>query len=451
MKSKGVLIGWKGKETHFFDKDAHILTIAQSGAGKNTSIIMPNLLMDKFQGTKIILDMKGENASVCSHWKEEQKLGKSYYINPWRIFDMPTLNYNPFCTLDAYNNTLYEDCAAFAECILPEKPSASDTGEHFDELARDFITSFLMYLTIKYQDRDDPKTPTPVDLYDNLIKHTATVDDLAKLTEQMRLITHPDPYIKRALDLSAMTLQSATTSGENGELRGIKTTIARAFRSFKSRSLAQAVEASETQSKHLINNLFYNNKGHNDLYISFPQSDLKQARVWLRLILTSFIRTLIRNPSQQPVLFVLDEFPQLGTFNLIKDNVAFLRGYGVRFWFIGQNIAQFKANYGEEGMQTIFENCMVKQFFNIEDETARYVSQKLGKISIPLKDSYTREFKGTHHEDLMSQTDIEQSKEMAIFITGEKPLKLEKKAYYNVIALNERAKPNPLYYNKLKI
>ena len=83
----GVYIGKDNKEeSYFYNKDAHILTVAQSGAGKNTSLIMPNLLMDSFDGTKIILDLKGENAAVCSHWKEKEKKGKSFCLNPGQTF-----------------------------------------------------------------------------------------------------------------------------------------------------------------------------------------------------------------------------------------------------------------------------------------------------------------------------------------------------------------------------
>ena len=85
--------------------------------------------------------------------------------------------------------------------------------------------------------------------------------------------------------------------------------------------------------------------------------------VWLRLVLTSFINDLMTNAPKKPVLFLLDEFPQLGTFNIIRDNAAYLRGFHVRFWFIAQNMGQLEANYGKAGMQIIMENTTVRQFF----------------------------------------------------------------------------------------
>lgn len=385
-----------------YDKDAHILTVAQSGAGKNTAIVMPNLLSNTFKGTKIILDLKGENAAVCSYWKEKERLGKSYRLNPWEIFGMDTIKLNPFCLLDPYSDRLYDDCIAFAEAIIPEKPNQSDTGNHFDELARDFISSFLMFLTIE-------NIPNPASFCDEIVLQTQSVAIFSNFCDKMLHTIHPNSYTKRALYLSAMILKGTTGAGDNGEFRGVKTTISRAHKAFRSKIMAQTVEASKEESADLIKALFDNSNDNNDLYISFPQSEMKIARVWLRLVLTAFIRDNIKNPPKHPVLFLLDEFPQLGTFNLIKDNAAFLRGYHVRFWFIAQNMAQFENNYGKEGLQTIFENCSAKQFFNVTDATAQYVFQKMGKKTVVIKDLGTNEYKSTYVEDVMSQTEVEQS------------------------------------------
>ena len=285
---------------------------------------------------------------------------------------------------------------------------------------------------------------TPVDLHDKLIIHTASSSSLIALAEKMRNIHHPDPYILRAFRLSAITLAGVSSGNDNGEFRGIKTTISKAFKSFKSRTLAKSVSATNKESNELIEKLFRNNRYNNDLFISFPQSEMKLARVWLRLILTAFIRDNIKTPPSHPVLFLLDEFPQLGTFNLIKDNAAFLRGYHVRFWFIGQNIAQFEANYGKEGMQTIFENCTVKQFFNVTDATARYVSQKMGKQTVVIKNLGTMEYKSTYAEDVMSQTEIEQSEWIINFIGNNPAFLTKKRAYFDVPQISKNALPNPL-------
>ena len=49
---KGVFLGFKDNNAVTYDNDAHLLTVAQSGAGKNVNLIMPNLLMDAFKGSE---------------------------------------------------------------------------------------------------------------------------------------------------------------------------------------------------------------------------------------------------------------------------------------------------------------------------------------------------------------------------------------------------------------
>lgn len=443
MSKEGIFLGYNSlQKSKWFNEDAHILTIAQSGAGKNTSVIMPNLLSSGFKGTKIILDLKGENAAVCSYWKEQENKGKSYRLNPWGIFGMASIGFNPFCTLDAHSNEIYEDCMDFAEAIVNEKTGQSDTGEHFDEMARDFIGSFLLYFTLeKY-----PEILTPADLCDELTISLSSINNLSELCEKMMTIIHPDEAIKRSLKLSALSMMGLTTTGENGEFRGIRTTISKALKSFRGKVLSNTVNETVENSRELLDNLFQKKTTNDDLYISFPQNRMSMARVWLRLILTSFIKNLIDHPPSKPILFVLDEFPQLGTFNIIKDNAAFLRGYGIRFWFIGQNIGQFKANYGSEGMQTIFENCTIRQFFNVSDETARYVSKKLGQSNTIIKNYETMEYKSTHVRDIMSQTEIEQFRGVINFITGDRPFKTVKIPYYELERAKLRALPNPLFH-----
>jgi type IV secretion system protein VirD4 len=441
MSERGTYLGrTKENKALRYDKDAHILTVAQSGGGKNTSLIMPNLLMDRFDGAKIVLDLKGENSAVCSHWKEKEKKGKVFRLNPWHIFDMPTTSYNPFCTFDSYDDDLYDDCIAFADVIIPTKTNQSDTGEHFDDLARDFIASFLLYLTIK----NYPEKPTPVLLYDELIRSTSSVEKLKYTADDMLDIPHPDKDIKRILELSAITFKGLISTGDNNELRGVKTTLARSLKSFKGKRLSNIVKSETDESLGLLDALFHED-GNNDLYISFPQSEIRQSEIWLRLVLASFIRNIIKEPPCKPVLFILDEFPQLGTFNLIKDNVAFLRGYGVRFWFICQSLSQLEDSYGKNGKLNIIENCSVSLFFNVKDDTAKYVSEKLDSFSKDIESYDTHEYRSQYKRERKTRLEVEQEQDTITFIEHQ-VLMLRRIPYYQIDSTKDKAAPNPLIH-----
>lgn len=441
MVSNGILLGWEGNKRHWFNKDGHILTIAKTGAGKNTSCIIPNLLTTHFEGSKIILDLKAQNAAICSYWKEEEGVGKAYRINPWGDFNMPSIKYNPFCLLDTENDTLLSDCNAMAEAIIGDIPKG-DT-EHFYKHAKNFITVYLMYKVVE----DPENTPNPAELYYDLSEKTRSSKELKKLCVSMRNVVHWDFHIKKAIEIGANDMEAFCMAGDNGEFRGVATTISGAFSCFKEKALAKVVNTGAEQSLKLLDFLF-ERKQSNDLYICLPQDEVEFAQVWLRLLLRSFTRYLKTNRPKNKVLFVLDELPQLGRFSPLIKDAAFLRDYGVRFWFIGQSISQFKESYGEEGMQTLIQNCSVKQFFNVEDDTAKYVSEKLGKNTIIIKDFETSEYKSQFVEDLMSRAEIEQTDKIITFIAGKKPELLEKKHYFQIPILNKRAKPNPYFHGE---
>ncbi|WP_299765193.1 type IV secretory system conjugative DNA transfer family protein [uncultured Dokdonia sp.] len=440
--SNGFYLGQDNKQKpYFYENNTHILTVAQSGAGKNTSLIMPNLLMDRFEGTKIILDLKGENAAVCSHWRKKENKGSSYILNPWQVFGMSSIAYNPFCLLDPFEDDFYSDCNSFSDVIIPVKDGQSDTGEHFDELARDFIASFLMYLTIK----NYPETPTPATLYDEIIRATASVKVLEFTATDMEGIPHPDESIKRALELSAITFKGLISTGDNNELRGVKTTISRALKAFKGKQLYNTVQSDKETSKDLLNTLFHS-EGNNDLYISFPQSEMNEAKLWLRLVLASFIRANTKNKPNKPVLFVLDEFPQLGTFNIVRKGISFLRSYNIQFWIICQNLDQLTTNYGKNGKQEIVENCTVSQFFNVKDDTAKYVSEKLDKFSRIVENYNTHEYKSNFERLRKTRSEVEQEQDTFTFIGQHEALLLQRVPYYEMDNVKDRAAPNPLFY-----
>ena len=309
-------------------------------------------------------------------------------------------------------------------------------------MSRDFIGSFLLYMVVS----DYPEVPTPSSLYESLIINLSSIEGFRSLCDQMMAVHHPDEAIKRAIKLSALSMTGVTTGGENGEFRGIKTTIAKALKAFRGKILSSAVDDEAEQSKNLLNELFEQEELHNDLYISFPQNRVSIARVWLRLVLTSFIKRLIDHPPLKPVLFVLDEFPQLGTFNLIKNNAAFLRGYGVRFWFICQNLDQLENNYGKSGRQEIVENCGVSMFFNVKDETAKYVSEKLDKYSKSIENYNTNEYRTSIERYRKTRSEVEQEQGSFVFIGQNEAVIFERVPYFKMKNLEHRIAPNPLFY-----
>jgi type IV secretory pathway TraG/TraD family ATPase VirD4 len=128
--------------------------------------------------------------------------------------------------------------------------------------------------------------------------------------------------------------------------------------------------------------------GNTSLYLIIPPDYLTEYRAVLRAMVGCAIRELRlsfvnhRNSdvSQEkpPVLFILDEFPQLAYMQPIEEALLYLAGYDVRFWFFVQNISQLQLHY-KNSWQSFFANTGTQCFFGVSDiSTANLVSEMAG-------------------------------------------------------------------------
>ena len=61
---------------------------------------------------------------------------------------------------------------------------------------------------------------------------------------------------------------------------------------------------------------------------------------------------------------MIDEFPSLGKLEIIQESLAFLAGYGIKFYLICQDINQLRSRetgYGPD--ETITSNCHVQNAY----------------------------------------------------------------------------------------
>ena len=87
-----------------------------------------------------------------------------------------------------------------------------------------------------------------------------------------------------------------------------------------------------------------------------------------------------RPATGQPTLFLLDEFAGLKRMEVIENAAAQAAGFGIKFMFVVQNLAQLQEIY-EKSWETFFGNSGLKLFFQIDDDFTRsYLSRQLGEL-----------------------------------------------------------------------
>jgi type IV secretion system protein VirD4 len=99
-------------------------------------------------------------------------------------------------------------------------------------------------------------------------------------------------------------------------------------------------------------------------------------------MIASILRPLMldtRKPKV-PVLFMLDEAAQLGHLPVIEQNLAMMRGYGVKLWTIYQDLSQVQDIYRR--WESFVGNSGVLQAFAPQDVvTAEYLSKRTGQTT----------------------------------------------------------------------
>jgi hypothetical protein len=79
-----------------------------------------------------------------------------------------------------------------------------------------------------------------------------------------------------------------------------------------------------------------------------------------------------------PMMFYLDELPQLGYMRIVEDAVAITRSFRVRLWLFTQDMAQLKEVYPK--WESLLANCRCQIYFRPNDlGTAEHVANRLGQ------------------------------------------------------------------------
>lgn len=127
-------------------------------------------------------------------------------------------------------------------------------------------------------------------------------------------------------------------------------------------------------------------------FIDIKMSDSDGSKAFLANI---FLKQLILEAERkadampngrlaQPLMFVLDEFPNIGKITDFERTIATVRSRGINFLLCAQSIAQLKGVYGEAAATTILDCCdtFVYMGSGSSVDTAKYVSDLCGESEL---------------------------------------------------------------------
>jgi type IV secretion system protein VirD4 len=371
VPSVNIKTTWRRAEgEHFYSSDRHVLTVGPNGSGKTRKLLMPNLFRLR-DWSCVVIDPKGELAAHTAVFRASQPGHKVIILDP---FDVLETNYprlfarhrdllrshrcNPLAALDP-QNPLFVDAAKALALALIRTDDSRDT--YWPLAAQMMVKGLLMAMRVKYG-----TSASLGGLRDILGLHPV---ELAKFN--YRLVSeHGDRFPAIAASLNDFT----TYRSDDRELNAIRRTAKVQTDWLDSPAIRHDLKGPAIEFEML--------KGHpTTIYLVLPPERLASHGVWLRLMVTSILLPLLRSveAAPVPVLLMLDEFAQLGCMEVIQNNYALMRGFGVKLWTIWQDLTQAKRLY-REPWESFISNAGIVQTFAPQDLTTRdYLSKLSGE------------------------------------------------------------------------
>ena len=352
---------------HRYKGDRHIVTVGPNGSGKTMRLLLPNLYYLK-NWSVLVVDPKGDLA-VQTHLHRRASGSEIVTLDPFGVIasrfpklvakypDLRNRPINPLASLDPKSDDFPDDAKKIGEAII----KVEGDEPHWSLSARALVAGIAMALRVQFpEDADFKSVRTTISFEPGNLASFIATRFLRDLPEGLQAVSAKLNRFTRFSDDNrelASVLATAITQTDWLDSTPVQKSLAGGAYDF-----AQMKERPIT------------------VYLILPPRYLETHATWLRLMITTVLMPLIRSPEGRvPVLFMLDEFAQLGRLEVIEQNMALMRGYGIKLWPVFQDLAQAKDIY-EKRWESFIGNAGVLHSFAPQDVTTRkYISELSGQ------------------------------------------------------------------------
>jgi type IV secretion system protein VirD4 len=354
--------------------NGHIFTVAASRSGKGATQIIPNLLHWPY--STIVIDVKSENYDLTQ--KKRREFGPVYHFSPFRE---SSYSFNPIDFVSTVTDPdEQEDRARYlAELLVPVRPESKDP--YFEQAARTLVKTFVLWLsttdTIARNSEEQEKY--------TFLATERTMAEIVRLLKQekegfqgsLSMMRHATEHYWVRTDASA---QLRLLEAEK-QFAGVVETAIQNLNVWANGRVRRVTRETNIP----LSDFRFE---PNSLYLMVPPDEMEEYRGVLRAIIGIAIK-LLKNEyddSQHrewpPVLFLLDEFTQLGKMEPIVHGLNYLAGYGICLWTFAQNLDAMKKVYPDD-WGSFIANSPTRCFFGVNDhQTAKLVSDMVGIATI---------------------------------------------------------------------
>lgn len=347
----------------------HAMMVAPTGRGKGVGFVIPNLL--HHTGSAIVLDVKGENFEKTSIHRQKGLGNKIWYFSPFDYVEAEggpstrTHRFNPLARIAVMSSTdqQYTALNTLADQFLVVE---GDQAKGFYQAGKRLFVAACLFAI----EQGRPNLGFAKEIFGGGGKTEQTYRDYAEMTDI--------PIVATIFSEMAGMSQKITDS--------YRSVISGAgFELWDDPSVVRATTESDFD-------LTSFRREAQTLYITMQAEHLKTLAPLVRLLFAEAIASLQRaepGPDEpHTVMFLMDEFDQLGRQPLVENSIKTIRSFGGRFFIITQSIAglDHPSLYGEAGRRALMAGAGIKVFMTPQDDrTATVLSDMLGKQTVVSK------------------------------------------------------------------
>lgn len=376
----------EGREVGHAD-DRHMITIAGSRAGKGRSAIIPNLL--RWPGSCVVLDPKGENASVTAAVRAKRPSHTVAVLDPCGSADIPhelRATFNPLDLIDADDEEAVDLAAAIGDALMV---GTSDKDVHWTESARQIVEGLILYVTAT---ETGPRRSlvrvrqllTQGDPAYAAVMSETEAEPVSSFDALWTAMANIEAGHETVRDVIIGAANSVADMGEN-ERGSVLSTARRNTKFIESGFMRRCLESGSGRAVDL--DALKSAPGGLSIYVCLPARFIPTHARFLRLALNLILYRMESQGLAQPacghaVLFVLDEFAAVGRLEAIEKAAGLMAGLGAKLWPVLQDLGQLKRHY-KESYETFLGNAGVLQFFaNTDLTTLEWLSKRVGQVEL---------------------------------------------------------------------
>lgn len=418
-----ILIGKLG-ETWLGTDERHTLICARTGGGKGVGVVIPNLLT--YKGSVICNDVKGENYAITAQQRE--KMGQNVFVvDPYAEITENTHCFNPL----EYIRQDSPDGVTIARQIAAILASSQKNSDGFFlEYGKTVLEAFILYVCAKFKGEERSLGQVRKMLTQSAENKRAALEEMQKMEDFDGVI---------AGDANTLLELEGEAGEKNDTILGIYATAASLTAFLDDPRIKNVLKKSDFAPE-----MFRYEPS--TLYVIVSPGNIAVSTMLLKMIYTIAIQKNMtaKRPVQAeenemelmklPMIFLMDEFAQLGHFEVVKDAMPIARGYGIRFCIIIQGLSQLAEHYKEGGEE--FMSNTLKVFIGAEDtKTAEKISEMCGDATIETfsTDQKTKRATGSFtSRRLITVGEAIQAQVERPFIImgGMRPLRVDRITYY---------------------